>query len=115
LFGTGFALSIKNFLQRKLMTSNALLDLRGVTWPMCLLQFKQNLLALGAGETLEVLVYDPEVAEQITTIVNRSQDRLITRQKDGERVRLRIIKGESPDRGNNLPIAPQSIRIQGDS
>jgi TusA-related sulfurtransferase len=97
------------------MTSNALLDLQGITWPMCLLQFKQNLLALDAGETLEVLVYDPEVAEQITTIVRRSQDRVITRHTDGERVRLWIVKGEYPDQGNNLPIAPQSIRIQGDS
>ncbi|HMK66483.1 MAG TPA: sulfurtransferase TusA family protein [Thermodesulfobacteriota bacterium] len=95
------------------MTSNAQLDLQGIAWPMCLLQFKQNLLALVAGEMLEVLIQDPEVAEQITTIVSRSQDRLIIRQKDGKRVRLRIMKGEYPD--DSLPIVPQSIQRQCDS
>jgi TusA-related sulfurtransferase len=95
------------------MTTNARLDLRGIAWPMCLLQFKQNLLALGAGETLEVLIHDPEVAEQITTIVSRSQDRLSIRRKDGERVCLRIVKGESPD--DSLPIVPQSILRQCES
>jgi TusA-related sulfurtransferase len=75
------------------MPSTAQLDLTGISWPVCLLKFKQNLLALGTGDQLEVLVQDPDVADHILLIVNRSEDRLIDRQTDGERFRLWIQKG----------------------
>lgn len=97
------------------MTSTSQLDLQGIAWPMCLLQFKQNLLSLGTGDTLEVLVQDPEVADQIIMIVGRSEDRLITRQKDGERVRLWIVKGKYPAPGNKLPRVLQFNCRRGDS
>jgi TusA-related sulfurtransferase len=74
-----------------LLTSQ--LDLTGISWPVCLLKFKQNLLALGVGERLEVLVQDPEVADHILMIVDRSADRVIDRQVDGEIFRLCIQKG----------------------
>jgi TusA-related sulfurtransferase len=106
---------LKNFFQGDPMAFTSQLDLRGISWPMCLLQFKQNLLALGAGDKLEVLIQDPEVADYIILIVGRSADRLITRQKDGERLRLWIEKGENPDRGNNPPLALQSMGQRGDS
>jgi TusA-related sulfurtransferase len=86
------------------MLSVSQLDLQEIAWPVCLLQFKQNLLSLEAGNMLEVLVQDPEVADQIAMIVDRSVDRLIARQKDGDRVRLWIVKGKRPDRGNMLPM-----------
>jgi TusA-related sulfurtransferase len=75
------------------MLSTSQLDLAGIAWPVCLLKFKQNLLALGAGERLEVLVQDPEVADHIVMIVNRSKDRVIDRQIDGKILRLYIQKG----------------------
>jgi TusA-related sulfurtransferase len=75
------------------MPSKSQLDLRGIAWPMCLLQFKQNLLALKAGQRLEVLVQDPDVADHILLLVNRSEDKVMERQIDGERFRLCIQKG----------------------
>ena len=69
------------------------LDLSGISWPVCLLKFKQNLLALKAGERLEVLGQDPDVADHIVLIVDRSEDRVIDRQIDGERFKLCIQKG----------------------
>jgi TusA-related sulfurtransferase len=75
------------------MLSTAQLDLAGIAWPVCLLKFKQNLLALETGERLEVLVQDPEVADHIVMIVNRSKDRVIDHQIDGKILRLHIQKG----------------------
>jgi TusA-related sulfurtransferase len=75
------------------MVSTSQLDLTGIAWPVCLLKFKQNLLALKAGERLEVLVQDPDVADHILLIVSRSEDRVIDRQIDQERFRLCIQKG----------------------
>lgn len=73
------------------------LDLTGIAWPVSLLKFKQNLLALKAGERLEVFVQDPEVADHIILIVDRSEDRIIERQMVGERFRFCIQKGEGLD------------------
>jgi TusA-related sulfurtransferase len=75
------------------MPSTSQLDLTGISWPVCLLKFKQNLLTLRVGERLEVLVQDPEVADHIIMIVDRSDDKFIDRQRDGERFRLCIQKG----------------------
>jgi TusA-related sulfurtransferase len=75
------------------MLSTSQLNLTGISWPVCLLKFKQNLLALRMGEKLEVLVQDPDVADQIIMIVDRSEDKIIDRQRDGERFRLCIQKG----------------------
>jgi len=73
------------------------LDLRGISWPVCLLDFKQNLLALHEGQCLEVWLGDPEVADQIRMIVERSEDRIIDRQGDGESLQLWIEKGKGLD------------------
>lgn len=79
------------------------LDLTGIAWPVSLLKFKQNLMALKAGERLEVLVQDPETAEHIIMIVNRSEDRIIERQMVGERFRFCIQKGEGLEPLNPRP------------
>jgi len=79
------------------MLSTSQLDLTGISWPVCLLKFKQNLLALRTGQRLEVLVQDPDVADHIVMIVNRSEDRVIDRQLDGEGLRFCIQKGKSAD------------------
>jgi TusA-related sulfurtransferase len=75
------------------MLSTSQLDLTGISWPVCLLKFKQNLLALRTGQRLEVLVQDPDVADHIVLIVDRSEDRVLDRQIDGKRFRLCIQKG----------------------
>jgi TusA-related sulfurtransferase len=68
-------------------------DLCGITWPVCLLQFKNALNALGAEDVLEVLTRDPEVVEYIVMIVKRSNDKLINQQKEGHIFRLSVEKG----------------------
>jgi TusA-related sulfurtransferase len=72
------------------MSSNAELDLSGIIWPMCLLEFKRALLELKSSGRIEVLVRDPEVADQLRMIIEHSEHRLIKRQEEGEKVRLFI-------------------------
>jgi TusA-related sulfurtransferase len=46
--------------------------------------------SLGPCEVLEVLAQDPEVVENIVMIIERSEDSLIKRRKDGEIYRLSV-------------------------
>ena len=73
------------------LTSQA--DLCGITWPVCLLKFKKALNDLAADDVLEVLTRDPEVAQYITMIVNRSKDKLINQHKEGPIYCLSVEKG----------------------
>ena len=68
-------------------------DLCGITWPVCLLKFKNALKDLGAYDVLDVFTRDPDVVDNITMIVDRSEDRLITQHEEGEVYRLSIQKG----------------------
>ena len=72
------------------MSSTAQLDLIGIAWPVCLLKFKTVLNSLGSCDVLEVLAQDPEVVENIVMIIERSEDTLIKRQKDGNSYRLLV-------------------------
>ncbi len=75
------------------MPVKSVVDLCGVTWPVCLLKFKNALIELGACDVLEVLTRDPEVVENIIMIVERSEDTLINHQKEGHIYRLSVEKG----------------------
>ena len=75
------------------MSLKSEVDLCGITWPVCLLKFKNALIDLGACEVLEVLTRDPEVVENIIMIVERSEDTLINQQKEGHIYRLSVEKG----------------------
>ena len=87
------------------------LDLKGITWPVCLLTFKQTLLTLVSGERLEVVIHDPEVAEQILMIVERSPDRIIDRHMEGKKLRLRIEKGKKADPGKMISCGIGSVAV----
>ena len=74
------------------MASKSELDLVGIAWPMCLLEFKCALNDLCSCDVLEVLARDPDVVRSIAMIVDRSGNELISRQKVGEIYRLSIAK-----------------------
>ncbi len=75
------------------MPVKSIVDLCGITWPVCLLKFKNALMELGVCDVLEVLTRDPEVVENIIMIVERSEDTLINQQKEGHIYRLSVEKG----------------------
>lgn len=75
------------------MTSNSEVDLCRIAWPVCMLKFKSALNDLCSSDVLEVCTQDPDVVDNITMIVNRSGDSIITQHEEGDVYRLSIQKG----------------------
>jgi TusA-related sulfurtransferase len=46
-----------------------------------------------SGETMDVLLADPEVVGELEKIIQRSADQVIHRIKESDHYRLRILKG----------------------
>lgn len=80
------------------MGSTLQLDLRGVALPVSLLKCKRTLMDLRATDALEVLVHDPEVAEDLVKIIERSQERTIRSEREGNFYRIHIGPNDGPDR-----------------
>jgi TusA-related sulfurtransferase len=74
------------------MATKLALDLAGVAWPWCLLQFKDAFDALCSREVLEVLSSDPDVVKNILMIACRSEGKLIQQQQEGDLYRVFIQK-----------------------
>jgi TusA-related sulfurtransferase len=69
------------------------LDLIDVAWPVCLLKFKTAVNTLCACQVIDVLTKDPDVADSIKMIVDRSADTLISQEREGGVYRISIRKG----------------------
>ena len=74
------------------METKAQLNLVGIPSPLCLLECNTCLRRMGAGEILEVLVQDPEVADILVTIIQRSDDTVMDRQRVGRFFQISIRK-----------------------
>ena len=72
------------------MSANIELNLIGVISPFCLLEFKSALARIQPRQIMEVLIQDPEVAEDLVRIVERSEDLLIARKTVGDHFCLRV-------------------------
>ena len=75
------------------MAGNQVLDLRGMIFPLDLLQLKNRLDAIKKGDPLEVILNDEEVAKHITLLIRRSDDRLIFYKKCSNSIYIGIQKG----------------------
>lgn len=69
------------------------LNLLGVMSPLCLLKCKSFLDEMKSGNSLEVLVQDPEVVEDLLKIIERSKDQVIKVETEDEYFRVHIEKG----------------------
>jgi len=76
------------------------LDLIGVVSPVCLLKCKRALAEMDAGEVLEILLQDPYVVEELLKIIERSADKVIQSEQEGDHYRIRLIKGETFNGGS---------------
>jgi TusA-related sulfurtransferase len=74
------------------------MDLIGVVSPVCLLKCKSVLGEMNAGDMLDILLKDPEVVGELVKIIERSQDRVVQSQRDGDHYRVSIIKSENQTR-----------------
>jgi tRNA 2-thiouridine synthesizing protein A len=78
----------------EIATSIKELDLIGVVSPVCILKCKSELVRMNAGDVLEILLQDPEVVEELSKIIERSNDRVISKEREEDHYRIRIRKGE---------------------
>jgi TusA-related sulfurtransferase len=60
------------------------LNLVGVGWPICLLQYQQRLSRLAPGEVLKVQLEDPEVAATILQLARRQRNRILGEHREGK-------------------------------
>ena len=58
-----------------------------------LLKLKNRLACLKPGDLLEVVLSDEETVDDLEKIVNRSEDRIIKKTKEGDLIRVSIVKG----------------------
>lgn len=75
------------------MALPVLLDLKGVVSPLDLLKCKSFLNSLKEGDQLEVLVEDEDVAKNLITIIQRSDDELLFKKQTPEAIWIGIRKG----------------------
>jgi len=72
------------------MAAISRLNLIGVVSPFCLLEFKHAVARVRHGEMLEVLIQDPDVADDLVRLVHRSDDHLVDHKRDGHNFRILV-------------------------
>lgn len=77
------------------MTEKTILDLKGLVSPLDLFKCTRRLSKMAPGEVLEVILADTDVARGLTTIINRSGNRLIYTEQRADGICLGIQKGEA--------------------
>jgi TusA-related sulfurtransferase len=74
------------------MHADEKLDLCGIPEPYCLLMCKSALIALRPGAVLEIQLRDPATLQDLVTILGRSGDTVIGRDKRGDCYRIWVQK-----------------------
>lgn len=75
------------------MTSEIVLDLRGVISPLNLLKCKSSLKSMEKGQILEVRVTEMDVVQDLIMIVNRSSDEVVYKKNTADCTCLGIKRG----------------------
>ncbi|MCF8074926.1 MAG: sulfurtransferase TusA family protein [Desulfotignum sp.] len=84
------------------MANKMILDLKGLVSPMDLLKCNACLTAMAPGDILEVILADAEVADNLTTILLRSNDEILYRQHTRDSICIGIRKG--PRQYDEFPL-----------
>ena len=72
------------------MNESHQLNLVGVGWPICLLEYQQRLTHLVPGDLLVVQVEDPEVAATLCQLALKQGDRIVGEVREGKLLKLEI-------------------------
>lgn len=75
------------------MSIQSELNLIGVFSPVCLMRCKSELNTMQSGDYVDVLIADPEVADELEKIIKPSNDKVIHRRKESDHYRIRILRG----------------------
>jgi TusA-related sulfurtransferase len=76
------------------MTGRKKLDLLDVAEPICLLLCKRTIETMRRGEVLDVLIRDPEAAENLVKVMARSRDEVLGLKRQGDHFHVEIMKGK---------------------
>ena len=71
------------------------LDLTDTVSFLGILKCQKELSQIGAGDLLEVVMDDPDMVNDLITIIERSNDHVADRSQDGNRIKICIAKGNS--------------------
>jgi TusA-related sulfurtransferase len=70
------------------------IDIRNVDWPVCILNCKNELNQMKSGETMEVIVQDTDVVNNLITLIEQLPDLQIEKYKDNKYHKLIIKKDQ---------------------
>lgn len=76
------------------MPSDETLDLSGIIKPYCLLECKSVLASMKPGAILNIRIRDPDTYRDLSTILERSGEIIVSRKKMKEGFLLRVRKHE---------------------
>ena len=76
------------------MPSTKALDLTDTVSFLSLLKCQKELAQLKPGDSLEVVMNDPDMVDDLITIVDRSMNRIAERSLNGDRFKIKITKEE---------------------
>jgi len=74
------------------MPANRNLDIRGIDWPICILNCKKEVDQLKAGERLDVLVNDIDVLNNLIAFLEQLSNHKIVNQKKNHYHQIIITK-----------------------
>ena len=80
------------------MQTNKKLDLTDSVSFLSLLKCRKELSQIEAGDSLEVVMDDPGMANDLIKIIDRSNDRVTEQSQDGDRYKITITKGTSREK-----------------
>ena len=72
------------------MSTTKKLDLRGIVLPVALLNCNRSVSQLESHECLEIMIHDPDAADVLERIIERSRDRSVRRVRVGGHYRIKI-------------------------
>ena len=82
------------------MSASDRIDLVGVGWPICLLEYQQRIQDVPPGTVIEVRIEDPEMAATIRRLARRQNDRILQERQADRCICLEIRRHglrEAPD------------------
>lgn len=75
------------------MEPDEMLDICGIVQPYCFLLCKSTLASMKPGGLLDVYVRDPQTLGDLTMILERSGETILSSERQGDRFRLQVRKG----------------------
>lgn len=88
--------------------ADKVLDVRGWSYPWCILKTKSGLTHMDQGQVLEILGTDPQAIRSLSLVLGRAGDELLAVEEGPEFFRLYLRKGVAGTSGDTAEPLAQS-------